>query len=137
MRLSLLFEDARRCLQLGFEAIQHHCLNTYHYALTWIPAKSLLRQQYLTYFRTVPQVQVGLLEEWGPMEYIMAHRSSVTSVVISRDGRYIVSRSDDNTVQIWNTTTGMSEHELKGHVYRITSIAIAHNGRLEIGRAHV
>src|SRR3979490_1937428 len=93
-KYALLFDDARRCLQMGSEAISRHCLNTYRSAFTWIPKRSLLRQKYATSFCSVPRakVLVGLADGWElTSEHVMRHRGRVTSVMFSSDGSRIVS----------------------------------------------
>src|SRR3979490_1942756 len=99
-KYSVLFDDARHCLQMGSEAISHHCLNTYRSAFTWIPKRSLLRQKYATSFCNVPGAKVlaGLADAWElTSEHIMRHRGSVISVMFSRDGSRVVSGSADRS----------------------------------------
>jgi len=41
---ALVFEDACECLQVGFEASEHHCLNTYGSGLGWVLKRCLIQQ---------------------------------------------------------------------------------------------
>jgi WD40 repeat protein len=59
---------------------------------------------------------------------LMGHTNSVMSVAFAQDGSQVVSGSNDNTVQIWNTTTGEVEAELKGHMDCVTSVVFAQDG---------
>jgi WD40 repeat protein len=43
-------------------------------------------------------------------------------------GSRVVSGSDDNTVRIWNVTTGEVEAELKGRTNRVMSVAFSQDG---------
>ena len=122
-----MFEDARRYLQMGFDAIKHHCLNTYHPVLMWLPRKSLMCEKYRTMLSSGPQVLAGLIESWGPMEHAMHHPGDVCSA-FSNDGTRVVSGLMDNTVRIWNATTGKMERILEGHSDSVRSIAFSSDG---------
>jgi WD40 repeat protein len=52
----------------------------------------------------------------------------VTSVAFSQDGSQVVSGSDDQSVRIWNVTTGEVEAELKGHTDSVTSVSLSQDG---------
>ena len=56
---------------------------------------------------------IGKRKAWSMSEAILRHSGSVNSVVLSHDGRHIVSASDDTTTKIWNMATGECEVELK------------------------
>ena len=74
-----------------------------------------------------------LREPVGPLEAILErHTEAVTSIAVSADGR-IVSGSDDNTVRIWNATTGECERVLEGHTGGVKSVATAADGRIVSG----
>ncbi|KIJ91722.1 hypothetical protein K443DRAFT_653503, partial [Laccaria amethystina LaAM-08-1] len=126
--LKLLVHDARRCLQMNFEAVQNHCMEIYESALVWIPKNSLIRKTYIADVSRVPKVILGLPDSWGPAELIMQNGSMVRSVAFSQDGSRVVSGSDDNTVRIWNVTTGEVEAELKGHTGSVRSVAFSQDG---------
>ena len=126
--LQLLVHDARRCLQMNFEAVQKHCMEIYESALVWIPKNSLIRKTYIADVRRVPKVIVGLSDSWDPAELIMQQGSMVWSVAFSQDGIQVVSGSSDPTVRIWNVTTGEVEAELKGHTDSVNSVAFSQDG---------
>ena len=46
---------------------------------------------------------------------ITAHTSSVNSVAISQDGKYLISGSDDTTIKVWNLEERREEFTLTGH----------------------
>ena len=110
-----LFKDAHRCLQMCFEEIKHHSLNTYHSALIWVPKKSLIRNKYRGLLGSLPKVLIGLMESWGAFENIMYHPQRVVCMSFSPDGTRVVSGTYDQSVRIWNAITGEIECELKGH----------------------
>ncbi|KAJ6439024.1 Vegetative incompatibility protein HET-E-1 [Purpureocillium lavendulum] len=52
----------------------------------------------------------------------------VNSAVFSPDGMTLASASDDQTVKIWDTTTGHCRATLQGHHRRVLSVAFAPDG---------
>ncbi|KAJ3295141.1 hypothetical protein HDU76_006883 [Blyttiomyces sp. JEL0837] len=62
------------------------------------------------------------------MQTLFGHQSHVESVQVSKDGKMIVSGSDDNTVRVWDSETGGNLWQLSGHTLRITAVAISDDG---------
>ena len=125
--LQLLIDDAQKFLQMNFEVIQKHCMEIYQSAFVWIPKESLIQKLYATNIK-LPKLIVGLSNSWGPMELVMPNKSRVKSVAFSQDDSRVVSGSEDNTVRIWNATTGEVEAELKGHTDGVMSVAFSWDG---------
>jgi WD40 repeat protein len=88
----------------------------------------LVRDVYNKDVSRVPKVVLGLSNSWSSAEIVMQNRSAVSSVAFSQDGSRVVSGSDDDTVRIWNTTTGEVQAELKGHTDWVTSVAFSQDG---------
>ena len=58
------------------------------------------------------------------------HTSLVESVSFSPDGRYIVSGSYDNTIRIWDVSTGVEVRPaLEGHTGSVNSVSFSPDGR--------
>ena len=58
------------------------------------------------------------------------HTDCVNSVAFSHDGQWIVSGSNDCTICVWNTTTGIMEGvPLTGHTDCVNSVAFSHDGQ--------
>jgi WD40 repeat protein len=53
-------------------------------------------------------------------------------VAFSHDGTLVISGSDDNTVRIWDTSSGACLKMLKGHSSSVSSVAFSHDGTLVI-----
>ncbi|GBG35085.1 WD repeat-containing protein pop2, partial [Hondaea fermentalgiana] len=67
--------------------------------------------------------RVTLAHPRGPLLHMLkGHSDTVRSVAIQGDT--IVSGSDDNTVRIWNATSGEEQHVLNGHSDCVRSVAI-------------
>jgi WD40 repeat protein len=114
---------------MNFEAVQQHSMEIYESALVWTPQNSLIRNTYTADVSRVPRVVVGLSDLWGPAELIMQNGSWVESVAFSQASSRVVSGSSDQTVRIWNVTTGEVEAELKGHTDSVGSVAFSQDGR--------
>ena len=127
--IMLLLEDARRCLQMGFEAIKHHCLNRYQPLLMWLPKTSSIREIFRIFLGSVPQVASGLENSWGLVEYVINHPGEVSSVAFPDDETRVVSGSYDSKVRIWNSETGQIERVLEGHFGSVMSVAFSGDGK--------
>ena len=56
--------------------------------------------------------------------YLSAHTSAIIKVLMTSDGQYIISASDDGTIRIWNFQCKTQDFAFKGHTMVIFSIAI-------------
>lgn len=56
---------------------------------------------------------------------LKGHTNQLRSVVISPDGKYVVSGSKDENILSWNLKTGELYKTFKGHKGGATSIAIS------------
>lgn len=61
---------------------------------------------------------------------LSGHSDVVKSVVISPDGKTLVSGSYDKTIKVWDLATGKVLHTLLGHSQRVTCIAISPDGQI-------
>ena len=57
------------------------------------------------------------------------HSDFVVSLTFSPDGRTLVSGSRDNTIKLWDVTTGQELRALKGHPGRVNSVALSPDGK--------
>lgn len=56
----------------------------------------------------------------------------VSSVIISRDGRYIITASFDKDIRVWEMLTGECIRILKGHSRAVKSVCISSNNQYVI-----
>ena len=56
---------------------------------------------------------------------LQGHTKKVTSAIITRNNRYIISGSHDRTVRIWNIQERIQEAVLEGHTDSVTCVAIS------------
>ena len=57
------------------------------------------------------------------------HTDCVYSVAFSPDGRYVLSGSVDNTLKLWEVSTGREVRSFKGHIDWVFSVAFSLDGR--------
>ncbi|MCE1226262.1 MAG: caspase family protein [Geobacteraceae bacterium] len=58
------------------------------------------------------------------------HQKSVTSVMYSADGRYIVTSSEDRTVKLWDASTANEIRTFTGHQGEVSTISMSTDGTL-------
>ncbi|TFK61453.1 WD40 repeat-like protein [Pluteus cervinus] len=112
--------------EAGSVSIPHIYLS----CLPIIPKDSILQKQILPYFKNIVHIN-RIPDTWIPYNMVLnGHSYSVSSVVYSPDGRYLVSGSYDKTVRIWNATTGQPLGKpFQGHNDSVQSVAYSPDGR--------
>jgi eukaryotic-like serine/threonine-protein kinase len=65
----------------------------------------------------------------APITTYHGHTSTVFAVAWSPDGTRIASGSNDNTIQVWNATTGKREVIYTGHLGSVWTVAWSPDGR--------
>ena len=82
-------------------------------------------------FPGIAKVVVGHHYDWPRSQKVLrGHNAAVHTVAFSPDGRHIVSGSDDRTIQVWDTQTGVQVgNSLQGHTHGVNSVAFSPDGR--------
>ena len=62
--------------------------------------------------------------------------SGIRAVAFSSDGMRIVSGSSDNSVRVWDASTGVELKELKGHTSSVFSVAFSSDGTRIVSGSH-
>ena len=65
----------------------------------------------------------------GPTDPLAGHTDTVYSVAFSPDGKTLASGSADNTIILWDATTGQYKETLIGHKRTVYSIAFSPDGK--------
>src|SRR5687767_11513880 len=54
---------------------------------------------------------------------------SISTLVLSRDGKRLFSADLDRSIQSWNVETGSPNGRFEGHTARVTSLALSKDGK--------
>ena len=68
----------------------------------------------------------------GPLRTLKGHTGWVNAVAVTEDGKRAISGSDDNTLQVWDLTTGKELFTLKGHSSSVYAVAVTEDGKRAI-----
>src|SRR4028119_1285081 len=68
----------------------------------------------------------------GLLRTLEGHSNSVNAVAVTADGKRAISGSSDNTLKIWDLTTGKEEVTLKGHNHWVNAVAVTEDGKRAI-----
>ncbi|KIO03231.1 hypothetical protein M404DRAFT_87139, partial [Pisolithus tinctorius Marx 270] len=127
-----LVEDGIKLIQNFGSVILHSTPHLYVSALPFTPPNVLLSTMLLPKFTGLAAVAVGGLKGW-PVEQLSlhGHRSAVSSVAISPDGKRIVSGSLDKTVRVWDVERGVQiGSTLEGHTNAVNSVTFSPDGKM-------
>jgi WD40 repeat protein len=67
---------------------------------------------------------------------VRGHTQEIWGNVLSPDGRWLASCSDDRTVKIWDMATGEELHTLRGHTREAIWAGFSHDGRRLAATSH-
>jgi len=74
--------------------------------------------------------EAGILHGAAPLELgvLGIHPGPVRAVAYSPDGSTLATAGDDNTIRLWNPTTGQQAHQLTGHQGGVRAVAYSPDG---------
>ncbi|KAF2258299.1 WD40 repeat-like protein [Lojkania enalia] len=126
--LNELIQDARRFIMNHKQAIGISPLQVYTSALLFSPARSLIKglfkEEGLKGITTVPPIR----DSWSAcIQTLEGHSDNVTSVAFSHDSTRVASASYDETIKIWDASSGECLQTLTGHSNNVNSVAFSHD----------
>ncbi|KAG8865545.1 hypothetical protein FRB97_004652, partial [Tulasnella sp. 331] len=103
----------------------------YHSALPFSPETSVLRRTYEPMVQDTIHVVRGGLQQWSQCWGISArHYGSVSCLVISPDGKTVVSGTYDGAIRLLDRKTGAMQYEVvEGHTSEVSCLAISPDGK--------
>lgn len=78
------------------------------------------------------ELQVLRLSDGKTVATLKGHRSTVSRIAVTADGRTCVSASHDRTICLWDTRTWTLKQQLTGHESAISALAISPGGDLAV-----
>ncbi|KAI8608761.1 hypothetical protein BC830DRAFT_1233804 [Chytriomyces sp. MP71] len=123
-----LVKDSYRFLREFGDPIIASAPQVYNSGLTFCPTAIPLRKRYS--HLKIPFHAAPLETAWNACELtITGHTSSVESVAVSPEGKWIVSGSKDGSVKVWDALTAQLQHTLIGHSEPVFSVALSPDGK--------
>lgn len=75
--------------------------------------------------------RIPILESGASPSALHSHTGKITTVIVTPDGRHAISASEDQTMKVWDLSSGMELYTLKGHTKAVNAIAVTlDNGRV-------
>jgi WD40 repeat protein len=74
-------------------------------------------------------IELWRLPEGALVKTLEGHKDTVSSLVISPDGRILASGSYDGTIKLWRLPQGCLNETLQGHTEGVRALAISANGK--------
>src|SRR4028119_1154952 len=72
----------------------------------------------------------------GLLRTLKGHTGFVNAVAVTADGKRAISGSDDNTLKVWDLTTGKEQFTLKGHSSSVNAVAVTADGKRAISSSY-
>ncbi|KIJ43482.1 hypothetical protein M422DRAFT_169940, partial [Sphaerobolus stellatus SS14] len=129
-QISQTLNEGCRLVDLFYLPIGESCTGLYSTILTFSPKECCLAELYKKKYPHNIKIKEGGLRDWPKnLSILQGHQRSVTSIGFSPDGTKIVSGSYDNTVRLWDASTGQSLGQpLEGHQAGVTSVEFSPDG---------
>jgi WD40 repeat protein/serine/threonine protein kinase len=89
-------------------------------------------EQLLRTFGNNDELQVIRLSDGSVVATLKGHRSTVSRVAFTADGRTCISASHDRTICLWDTQSWTLKQQLTGHESPISALAISPRGDLAV-----
>jgi WD40 repeat protein len=119
-QLTQLVQDARRFVMYHKGAIENYPLQSYTSALLFSPTKSLIRRLFQHEEPKGITIRLAMNDSWSAcLQTLEGHSSGVRSVAFSHDSTRLASASNDDTVKIWDASSGACLQTHESHSYSV------------------
>ncbi|XP_014557368.1 hypothetical protein COCVIDRAFT_25929 [Bipolaris victoriae FI3] len=127
-KLIALVRDARRFIMAHKWAIENSPLQAYVSALVFSPAGSLVRSHFKEGESQRITIKPSIGDQWSAcLQTLEGHSHRVRSVAFSHDSARLASGSSDNTIKIWDASSGECLSTFKGDIDLVFSVAFSHD----------
>ena len=110
------------------QAIENSPLQAYASVLIFSPTRSLIRGLFKEEEPKWITIKPAMGDKWSAcLQTLEGHSGLVSSVAFSHDSTRLASASGDNTVKIWDASSGECLQTLEGHSGGVWSVTFSHD----------
>ncbi|KAH7150699.1 hypothetical protein DER46DRAFT_628659 [Fusarium sp. MPI-SDFR-AT-0072] len=103
-------------------------IHAYVSALVFSPTGSLTRQNFNHEAPCWLTINPPMEDRWSAcLQTLEGHGNFVNSVAFSHDSTRLASASNDNTIMIWDASSGTNFQTIEGHTSSVNSVAFSHD----------
>src|SRR5258705_10597396 len=113
-----------------YPAISVACLQVHYHVVPFLPLNSRLSQLYGSKIHSAIEIKEGQEQTWQPCVRVLeGYTSPYVCIAFSAYGEQLVSGSYDQTVRLWNISTGALLQVMRGHSDWVQSVVYSPDGR--------
>ncbi|KIM25844.1 hypothetical protein M408DRAFT_73786, partial [Serendipita vermifera MAFF 305830] len=126
-----LARDMQEFIAAFASVISQSVPHIYLSALPFAPSNLSVSKEYKKSYQRTFSIHWGGLTSWPATQNLFTgHEGAITCVSFSRDGRRIVSCSEDHTIRVWDAETGETIiPPLEGHDEMVNAVSFSPDGR--------